>query len=149
MEHKPYIKSLHLRIYPDSVLRQMCEPVERLDMWLHNIVEEMFLLMQTHNGIGLAGPQVGITKRLFIAQIHQQAISLVNPTITSREGNAGMTEGCLSLPNTFIHVQRNSHVDLQGYDLQGQRQAYQLQGLWARVVQHEIDHLNGVLINDY
>jgi peptide deformylase len=109
----------------------------------------MFLLMQANDGIGLAGPQVGISQRLFIAKINGRAIRLVNPTIISRKGYAGMTEGCLSLPNTLIHVQRNQYIHGHGYDSQGKRQAFHIQGLWARVIQHEIDHLNGILINDH
>ena len=149
MERKSHSKSFYLRIYPDSVLREVCEPVQGFDSWLHDVIKEMFLLMQANNGIGLAGPQVGIAQRLFIAQIHHQAICLINPTITSGGGYARITEGCLSLPNTLAHIQRNRHIDVQGYDFQGQRQTYQLQDLWARVIQHEIDHLNGILIIDH
>ncbi|MFC1761966.1 peptide deformylase [Planctomycetota bacterium] len=149
MKPKSQEKSLYLRIYPDSVLRQVCDPVETFDSWLDGVLEQMFVLMDTHNGIGLAGPQVGIPHRFFIAKIHRRAISLMNPVITSRIGFAGMTEGCLSLPNTVVYIDRNVWIDVTGYDFQGNKQTYQLHGLWARVVQHEIDHLNGVVISDY
>jgi peptide deformylase len=142
-------ESLHLRIFPDSALRQVCEPVETFDSWLDDVLKQMFVLMDIHNGIGLAGPQVGFTRRFFIAKIHMRAICLVNPVITSRRGTAGMTEGCLSLPDTFVHIKRNNSIEVSGYNCQGNKQSYQLHGLWARVVQHEMDHLNGIVICDY
>lgn len=147
---KPRAKSLYLRVVPDSVLRQVCDPVETYDSWLEGVLEQMFLLMEANAGIGLAAPQVGIPQRLFIAQIHQHAICLMNPTITSWAGyTIGMTEGYLSLPDTLVHVQRNDQIDVQGFDYQGHRKTYHERGLWARVIQHEIDHLNGILISDH
>lgn len=149
MKQESLVERLHLRIHPDSALRQVCEPVERFDSWLNDILEEMFLLMQVNNGIGLAGPQVGIPLRLFIAKNRGREICIVNPTIASRSGSVRRPESCLSLPDTLVNVRRNFHIDVHGYDFRGQRMAYQFQGLWARVVQHEVDHLNGILISDY
>jgi peptide deformylase len=149
MNEFPRPQSIYLRVFPDCVLRQVCEPVERYDSWLWGVLEEMVLVMQAHDGIGLAAPQVGIVKRFFVAQIHQRTLCLMNPTIISRCGTAGMTEGCLSLPDTLVHVQRNAQIEVHGFDLQGQRQTYRERGFWARVIQHEMDHLNGILISDH
>jgi len=149
MHLKPISRPLSLRIHPDSSLRQICTPVERFDAWLTDVVEEMLLLMRANNGIGLAGPQVGITQRLFVSQIDSQTICLANPVIISRTGHTSMVEGCLSLPDVQVNVERHHEIDVQGYDASGGKQAYRVQGLWAHVVQHEIDHLDGILIIDY
>jgi peptide deformylase len=139
---------LHLRFYPDAVLRTTCCPIDRFDTWLADVLEEMLALMRTTGGIGLAGPQVGILRRLFVAEIGRQILCLVNPVLLARNGSDRMIEGCLSLPGVQVDVQRNRRVEVQGYDAYGHRCRHRIEGLWARVVQHEIDHLNGVLICD-
>jgi peptide deformylase len=139
---------LSLRFHPDPVLRDACHPVERFDSRLSGVLDEMLTLMRIHNGIGLAAPQVGITQRLFVAEIHGRSVSLVNPVIIGRSGSDRMTEGCLSLPGVQVEVERNRQVEVQGYDAQGRKQRHCVEGLWARVMQHEIDHLDGVLICD-
>jgi len=143
------VRPLSLKLYPDSVLRQVCDPVERFDRWLADVLDEMLVLMRAHNGIGLAGPQAGITQRLFVSKIDEQTICLANPVIASRTGRAEMVEGCLSLPGIQVNVERNHQIEVQGYDCRGRKQKHRLQGLWARMMQHEIDHLDGVLICDY
>ena len=105
--------------------------------------------MCANNGIGLAGPQVGITQKLFVSRIHSQTLCLVNPVIMSRAGCASMVEGCLSLPGAQVNIERHHEIDVQGYDSGGRKQTCRVRGLWARVVQHEIDHLDGILIIDY
>ena len=148
-DHESIMTPMSLRIYPDSVLRQVCEPVDTFDRCLSDVLDEMLVLMRANNGIGLAGPQVGITHRLFVSRIAEETICLVNPVITSRMGHAEMAEGCLSLPGTQVNVGRNQELEVHGYDRQGQKRQHRLQGLWARVIQHELDHLNGLLICDY
>jgi len=122
--------------------------VERFDSWLADVLEEMRVLMRVHQGIGLAGPQAGIAQRLFVAKIQRRSLCLINPTITARDGSDLMTEGCLSLPDVQVDVQRPWRIEVQGFDARGRRRAYCVEGLWARVMQHEIDHLDGVLICD-
>ncbi|MGC9455193.1 MAG: peptide deformylase [Phycisphaerae bacterium] len=145
----PSRKPLSLRLYPDSVLRQRCEPVDRFDEWLADVFEEMLALMRNHKGIGLAGPQAGLTKRLFVAEIAGQTLRLANPVIRAPRGRDRMDEGCLSLPGVQVEVGRSLQVEIHGYDAGGKKLKHTLRGLWARVVQHEIDHLDGVLISDY
>lgn len=142
-------RQLSLKIYPDSALRQVCTPVGRFDGELGDLINEMLILMRTNNGIGLAAPQVGITKRLFVCELEGRAISLINPEIKVVSGQAEMVEGCLSLPEVQVNVTRNEQLHVHGYDSKGQRKQLKMSGLWARVVQHETDHLNGVLICDH
>jgi peptide deformylase len=139
---------LHLRFYPDAVLRTVRHPIDRFDTWLTDLRDEMLALMRTTGGIGLAGPQVGILQRLFVAEIDRQAVCLVNPVITARSGSGRMEEGCLSLPGVYTDVQRAWQIEVQGFNGQGRKRTCCVEGLWARVMQHEIDHLDGVLICD-
>jgi len=141
--------ALDLRLHPDPVLRAVCEPVEEFGNWLSRVFDEMLLLMRAHNGIGLAAPQVGITRRLLVAKIDGHSICLANPMVVSCYGSEHMAEGGLSLPGVFVEVERNQQVEVQGYNSRGCKQIYRVQGLWARVMQHEIDHLDGVLICDH
>jgi len=145
----PTREPLRLRLYPDSVLRELCGPVERFDAWLSDVFEEMLALMRAHDGIGLGGPQAGLTQRLFVAEIEGQTLCLANPVILVRSGRDRMVEGCLSLPGLHVEIQRNFQVEVQAYDARGRKQEHRIQGLWARVMQHEIDHLDGVLICDH
>lgn len=140
---------LSLKLFPDSVLRQTCMPIDRFDSRLTDIIDEMRTLMIQQGGIGLAAPQAGLQKRFFVAEISGQFMALVNPLIVNSGGRDEMKEGCLSLPEAQIRIQRRTTIDLAGYDSSGRRQIHQFSGLWARVVQHEIDHLNGILISDY
>ncbi len=142
-------RPLSLRLHPDPVLRSVCHPVERFDEWLADVAEEMLGLMQLHGGIGLAAPQVGITQRLFVAEINRRSLCLINPVLVGRDGSDRMTEGCLSLPDVEVNVERNLQIEVQGFNTRGQGQRLKLSGLWARVVLHEMDHLDGVLISDY
>lgn len=142
-------RPLSLCLYPDPVLRSVCRPIEHFDGWLADVVEEMWRLMQLHGGIGLAAPQVGIAQRFFVAEINRRSLCLINPVLIGRDGSDRMTEGCLSLPDVEVNVERNLQIEVQGFNTRGQGQRQKLSGLWARVVQHEMDHLDGVLICDY
>lgn len=142
-------RPLSLRLHPDAVLRSVCHPVETFDGWLSDVLDEMFALMHIHEGIGLAAPQVGLTQRFFIAEIGRRSVCLVNPVVVTREGSDRLTEGCLSLPGMTVEVARNWQIEVQSFDWRGRRQRHQVEGLWARVMQHEIDHLDGVLICDH
>ena len=146
---KSHRQQLSLKIYPDAALRQVCKLVSRFDGELRDLTNEMLYVMRTNNGIGLAAPQVGITKRLFVCELEGRAINLINPEIKDVSGQAEMVEGCLSLPDVQVNVTRNEQLHVRGYDFKGRRIQLKMSGLWARVIQHEIDHLNGVLICDH
>ena len=147
--NKPREESLSLRIFPDEILRESCEPVEKFDTELRDWIDEMLALMRVREGIGLAAPQVGIAKRFFVCEIENRSISLMNPRIAAAGGQAEMIEGCLSLPDVHVNITRRDRLLVVGYDLKGQIKQFEFQGLWARVIQHELDHLDGVLISDY
>jgi peptide deformylase len=149
VQHAIMARPLSLRIHPDPILRSVCHPVERFDGWLSNVLDEMLSLMRLNRGIGLAAPQVGIAKRFFVAQIGRQSMCLVNPMIVARSGSGRLAEGCLSLPEVSVNVQRDLQIEVEGFDARGQRRRHALEGLWARVAQHEIDHLDGILICDH
>lgn len=149
LEGQPIGRPLSLRLYPDPMLRQSCGPVEQFDSALADVMDEMLSLMRRHRGIGLAGPQVGILRQLFVAQIGDDVIRLVNPRIMSVSGRVTMREDCLSLPGFDALVERSRVIQVIGYDPRGRKQALRVEGMWARVAQHGINHLSGVLICDH
>ncbi len=143
-EKKPF----NLRIFPDEILRQICTPVERFNDELRDIFHEMLALMRASDGIGLAAPQVGITRRLFVCELEEQAFCFANPVITVASGESWMVEGCLSLPDIQTEVKRNEQILVKGFDAYGKEKKFRATGMWGRVLQHEIDHLDGILITD-
>ena len=147
--HPSRIRPLALVLYPDPVLRTVCEPVETFDSTLRDVAEEMLALMQHHQGIGLAAPQVGLRQRLIVAGIDNRRLVLVNPEVLAASVPRDLIEGCLSLPGVQTNVRRPERIRVTGFDLRGQHRSFGATGLWARVIQHELDHLNGVLILDY
>jgi peptide deformylase len=142
-------EGLCLVLYPNVILRGMSEPVDRFDSELRDLADEMFSLMNLHRGIGLAAPQVGLPRRLIVCSIEERPVALTNVELKDAFEPRTYVEGCLSLPGVQVNVRRPERIRLQGYDLKGQRRDFGAVGLWARVIQHELDHLNGVLICDY
>jgi peptide deformylase len=139
-----------LRQHPDPVLRMRAQEVEAFDDDLERLVERMKLLMDQAYGVGLAGNQVGVLRRVFVFQRDEDdVVALVNPVITKRSEEVETdTEGCLSLREIRVPVERATAVTIEGRDPDGADVRYELEGLPARVVQHEVDHLDGVLILD-
>jgi len=140
---------LELKIYPDSVLREKSLPVKDFNEAVRDLMEGMAGIMYAYQGIGLAAPQVGILQRVIIGDIGEGLISLANPEIIAETGEDLLDEGCLSLPDIQVTVQRRQSIFVRGIDATGKEIERELSGLMARVIQHEIDHLNGVLIIDY
>ena len=140
-----------IRQYPDSALRMKAKPVEDFDDDLRRLVDRMKALMVDAVGVGLAATQVGIVRRLFVfdrGDGHGSA-ALVNPEIVSRSEEVETAdEGCLSLQGVLVPVERAASVRIEGKDEQGKDVAYDLEANPARCVQHELDHLDGVLIID-
>jgi peptide deformylase len=141
----------HVRKFGDPVLRTRARPVDRFDGPLREEVERMGRLMIDSIGVGLAATQVGVLHRLLVYRVHQQSpvSALVNPEIewSSRDIEA-LEEGCLSLPNVHVDVDRSIHVRVRAQNELGEPITIEASGLEARVIQHEIDHLDGVLILD-
>ncbi|MBN2145677.1 MAG: peptide deformylase [Candidatus Aureabacteria bacterium] len=145
----PVKRPLCLRVYPDPVLRKKCAPVTTYDRMIHDLANDMLIFMREHKGIGLAAPQVGILKEIIVADIGLGQICLINPKITHHSGSEKLEERCLSLPEYFLEIRRNTHITVSGFDPEGKKVKMEIQGLLARVIQHEIDHLHGTLICDY
>ena len=142
-------RPLSLRRYPDLVLREKAKPVQNIDGVIQKLTEDMRIFMKEHKGIGLAAPQVGILKEIFVADINGVPVYLINPKIVDQSGEEWMVESCLSFPNYSVEIKRNTCVTISGFTPDGKEVFLESKGLMARVFQHEMDHLNGVLIADY
>jgi peptide deformylase len=139
-----------IRQYPDPVLRLRAREVEEFDDDLRRLVERMTGLMRDANGVGLAATQVGILRRVFVfSPDDETTAAVVNPRIVAHSDEiAGDDEGCLSLQGVLVPVERSVAVTIEGLNERGEDVRYELEELPARVVQHELDHLDGVLILD-
>lgn len=142
------MSKLSIVTYPDSVLLKKSTPVDKVDAQVAKLVQDMFKLMVSAQGIGLAAPQVGVPRRVIIFDVGDGLVSLVNPVIVERHGRIRMEEGCLSCPGIAVDVNRSEKVLVRGLNLDGKEVTIEAEGLKARVLQHEIDHLDGVLILD-
>jgi peptide deformylase len=139
-----------IRQYGDPVLRMRASDVQSFDGDLGRLIERMTALMQDANGVGLAATQVGVLQRVLVMQPTEgDAFVLVNPTVASRSDELDLDdEGCLSLQGVTVPVERSATIRIEGKDEQGNDVSIDFEGLPARVVQHELDHLDGVLILD-
>jgi peptide deformylase len=140
-----------VRKFGDPVLRTRARPVERIDEALRAEIARMGELMHDALGVGLAAPQLGVLHRLLVYRVQPQApvSALINPEIEWRGGEEEIAEeGCLSLPSVLVEVERPVHIRVRGVNEDGEEVVVEASGLEARVIQHEVDHLDGVLILD-
>ena len=139
-----------IRQYPDAALKMKARSVEEFDDELKSLVERMKLLMVDANGIGLAATQVGVLRRLFVFQPDEHdVLAVVNPEIVEQSEETEVAdEGCLSIQGITVPVERSLSVTIVGKDENGEDVRYELEGYAARCVQHETDHLDGVLMLD-
>ena len=136
--------------YPNPVLREKAQPVESIDDDLRALIDDMAEVMYDDDGIGLAANQVGDLRRVIVIDAGEGFAAFINPEIVSRAGEAeGMEEGCLSLPGIRVHVKRPTEVKMKAMNLEGEPVEVEAEGMLARVLQHETDHLNGVMIIDH
>jgi peptide deformylase len=144
-------EDLEIIHYPDPRLRKLSAEVEAFDEPLKQLVDRMFVLMRQHKGVGLAAPQVGQNIRLFIinptGDLKDDRV-YVNPMLSEGEGEETAEEGCLSLPDIHLDVPRNKTMKLEARDVAGNRIEETQTGYVARIWQHELDHLNGILLLD-
>ena len=141
---------LEIKKEPNPVLHKKCEPVKNIDDEVRFLIKQMIETMYAGNGIGLAGPQVGVLKKLFVIDVGKGPLVMINPEITeSSENKAAMLEGCLSLPGVDVSVERPEKIKVSFQDEYGNKKEITATGITARVVQHENDHLIGKLITDY
>jgi peptide deformylase len=140
---------------PDPVLRKEAAPVERVDDELRRLMDDMLATMYDAPGVGLAAPQIGISRRLIVMDAARdddppEPLAMVNPRILERSDEMRIhEEGCLSIPEVTAEVERPGAVRVAYLDREGKPQEVDLEGIWATIVQHEVDHLNGVLFIDY
>ncbi len=146
---RPDPAALDIVIWPDPILTRRADDVGTIDSWLLQVVERMKQLMESHEGVGLAAPQVGLSLRLFVMAEKakaDQAVAVINPVLELDSQTEQAEEGCLSLPGIRGQVMRAKKITLTGYDLKGDPISMPLEGFPARIAQHENDHLDGVLI---
>jgi peptide deformylase len=143
-----------VRMYGDPVLRQKSRPIESFDEPLAGLVEDMFETMHAYRGVGLAGNQVGVAQRVLVVEIpgeeegESRRMALVNPVLSEASGQQVEEEGCLSIPGVYEDVKRALRIRVQARNPEGQPLDFVAEGYLARVVQHEVDHLDGVLFTD-
>ena len=141
------VRDLHLLGSP--TLRARSAEVESVDDAVRSLIDDLFETMDAAKGVGLAANQVGITTRIAVVDADGQRIAMVNPVITSAEGKARAEEGCLSIPEMYADVTRPDKIVLEALDRDGKPFRLEATGLAARAIQHEVDHLDGVLFIDY
>lgn len=138
-----------IRIDGDSILRKVCKPVTEMTPRVSQLIDDMFETMYAANGVGLAAPQVGIVKRIVVIDVgDENPLALINPEIIEMDGEQTGDEGCLSLPGKVGTVTRPMHVVCKAFDRDMQEITVTGEGLLARALCHEIDHLDGILYKD-
>ncbi|NLW09657.1 MAG: peptide deformylase [Firmicutes bacterium] len=136
-------------VVPHPVLRKKALPVKKITKKTRRILEDMAETMYANNGVGLAAPQIGISERLITVDTGDGLISLINPVLVASAGQERDVEGCLSIPGQSGYVTRAARVVVEGLDPEGQKKKIEAEGLLARALQHEIDHLDGILYTDH
>jgi len=138
--------------YPDPRLRTVAEPVVEVNAAIRSLIREMTGIMYAAGGIGLAATQIDVHKRIVVADIsttRDQLHVLINPVIVDHGGSAALGEGCLSIPDVYARIRRAAWVTLRGLDGHGRRRLLSCDGVLAMCLQHELDHLNGILFIDH
>jgi peptide deformylase len=143
------VSILDIRVLGDPILRQATTRVTAMTEELHRLIEDMFDTMHHARGIGLAAPQVGRTERIAVIEIEGERLVLINPEVVERAGKSKGEEGCLSIPDIYGDVERPKTVTVEALDEDMQPYEVEADGLMARCLQHEIDHLDGKLFIDY
>jgi peptide deformylase len=139
---------LEIRKAGDKVLKEQAAPVARIDKKIKRLLDDMVQTMYEAEGVGLAAPQVGVSVRVVVIDAGDGLIELINPVITGAEGCETGAEGCLSIPGVYGDVERHAKVTVEGLNREGKKVCITGTGLLARALQHEIDHLEGILFID-
>ena len=134
--------------YPDPVIRKKSEFVEEVNEEIKQLIEDMTDTMHASSGVGLAAVQIGVLKRVIVVNVGEEFIAMVNPEILENEGESQMEEGCLCLPGVLIEIKRSEKVKVKGLNDKGEEIVVDAEGLLARALQHEVEHLDGILIID-
>lgn len=145
---------LDIKKYGSEVLRQEAQTVDGITDEVQQLAEDMIKAMYNGDGIGLAAPQIGISKRVIVFDVNPEdpsskPVALINPEIIEKEGAIGADEGCLSLPEIRGEVERAQKIKIEALSLDGEEVCFEATDIMARVIQHEIDHLDGILFIDH
>jgi peptide deformylase len=142
--------NLQIRTVPDSILRQKAKRVTVIDKSIQRLIDDMIETMREASGVGLAAPQVGVSLRVVVIEIpDEDVITLINPEIIKKEGEHLLVEGCLSIPGYQAMVNRSVKVKVKAQDRNGKMFRIKGEDLLAQALEHEIDHLNGILYIDH
>lgn len=140
---------LEIKTAGDPVLKEICAPIDKIDKRLRNFLDDMAETMYASDGVGIAAPQVGKAIRAVVVDVDKKnRYDMINPVITRREGSVVDNEGCLSCPNLFGDVERAEKISVEYTNRFGKRKTLDADGLLARCIQHELDHLDGKLFID-
>lgn len=134
-----------IRVNDDPCLYKKCRQVTSFDERLSALIDDMIDTLHDANGVGLAAPQIGILRRVAIIDTGDGPVEMINPVILAKDGVQGDYEGCLSFPGESGYVERANHVVCEAFDRSGNLSRYEGEGLFARAVQHELDHLDGLI----
>ena len=138
-----------IRIVPDEVLRQRAKRVPSVDASIKRLISDMIITMQKANGVGLAAPQVGVSLRVIVLQMpEQEPFGMVNPEVVKCSGERMVIEGCLSVPGYQGELKRSEKVTVKGLDREGKKMRIKAADLLAQALEHEIDHIDGILYTD-
>lgn len=145
---------LPIRLYGDPVLRKRAEKIEEIDEDIKKLAQDMLETCKETKAVGLAGNQVGVTKRILVVDraninLNEEPLIVINPEVIETEGEEMNEEGCMSVPGPFEEVRRPHKVKIKGMNLEGKEITVEGEGLLAKVLMHEIDHLNGLLFIDH
>ncbi len=140
---------LKIRLYGDPCLRKKSSLIKEVGPGERMLIQSMIATMHEAKGVGLAAPQVGINQRLFVMDVGEGPMAIINPKITKKIGTNVLEEGCLSIPEVTINIERPQQITVKYMDENGQMMEMKCEDLMARVIQHETDHLNGKLVIDY
>ena len=134
--------------FGDDTLRKTCKPVDAITKRTKILIEDMLDTMYNADGVGLAAPQVGVLRRICVIDVGNGPVVMINPVITATDGEQTGTEGCLSNPGKYGTVTRPAKVTATAMDENGEVKVYEAEGLFARAICHELDHLDGVVFTD-
>lgn len=137
---------LEIRRHPDPVLRKECEPIEEITPEISKLIADMFETMYKGQGVGLAAPQVGISKQLAVIDVGKGPMVLINPRVVRKKGKVFFEEGCLSIPGEYLKIRRAKEVEVEAFDEKMNKFSLKASGLLAICLQQEMDHLNGILM---
>ncbi len=134
--------------YPHPLLRKRSQPVKAVNNEVLRLIEDMADTMYAQRGVGLAAVQIGVHQRVITIDVGEGLLAMINPEVLERSGETQMEEGCLCLPRVIVEVERSERVTVRGLNEKGEEVTLPAEGLLARALQHEIEHLDGILIVD-